>query len=155
MERCVGSNGKYKGQSIKPKITDRSALSITSSRTLLSLPLRTITVVRSSSQRALRGPFKSGCNLSSISLIWSPPLLPEDSTGSVNVELKPYIQSCTNNTNCWTCYCQTTANVTHKVVGSARVLKPYGNSKLRILLDSYSNVKNTGRLLCHKCVMMI
>jgi len=26
MERCVGSNGKYKGQSIKPKITDRSAL---------------------------------------------------------------------------------------------------------------------------------
>uniref|UniRef100_A0A0A9D6J9 Trehalose-6-phosphate synthase n=1 Tax=Arundo donax TaxID=35708 RepID=A0A0A9D6J9_ARUDO len=60
-----------------------------SSRTLLSLPLRTITVVRSSSQRAFKGPFKSGCNLSSISLIWSPPLLPDDSTGSVNVELKP------------------------------------------------------------------
>lgn len=61
----------------------------TSSRTLLSLPLTTTTVVFGSLQRALRGSFSSGCNFSSISLIWSPPLLPGVSTGSVNVALKP------------------------------------------------------------------
>lgn len=61
----------------------------TSSKTLLSLPLRTTTVVFGSLQSIFRACFNSGCNLSSISFIWSPPLPPGTSVGSVNAELKP------------------------------------------------------------------
>lgn len=60
----------------------------TLSRTLLSLPLRTIIVVFGSSQSLFRGSFKSGCNLRSISLNWSI-LLPWVSRGSVSVALNP------------------------------------------------------------------
>jgi len=74
----------------KRKITQKRRKNCTSSKTLLSLPLSTITVVFLSRQRVVIGTFRSGCSLSSISFIWSPPLLPEDSTDSVSVALKPW-----------------------------------------------------------------
>jgi len=60
----------------------------TLSNAFLSLPLRTTTVFFRSLQSAVSASFNSGCNLSSISLIWSA-LLPGVSTGSVNVALNP------------------------------------------------------------------
>lgn len=58
---------------------------ITSSRTVLPLPLSTITVVFGSPQSSVNGCFSSGCTVGSISLYWSPFL----STGSVKVPLNP------------------------------------------------------------------
>lgn len=61
----------------------------TSSSTFRSLPLSIMTIVFASLQSFFNGSFRSGCNLSSISLNWSI-LRPWVSTGSVRVALKPW-----------------------------------------------------------------
>lgn len=63
---------------------------LTSSRTLLSLPLKITMVVFGSLQRTPKTSCRWGCKRSFISLICSGPLLPGPSTWVVIVALNPY-----------------------------------------------------------------